>query len=174
TLPPPPPGDDDGATDEATALAVAAANAYAPYESAEPPREIIVTDTVGFIRELPKDLVAAFRATFEEAADADLLIHIVDASDARYEDHMETTEKLIDELGLREVPRLLVFNKLDAAPPGVGAALARAHNGVIVSALVPASLAPLLQRLEHHLFELPRRARGAEREVPPWTVVGNG
>ncbi len=174
TLPPPPPDRDPEAEDgddEASALAVAAANAYAPFEPAEPSREIIVTDTVGFIRELPKDLVAAFRATFEEAAEADLLIHIVDASDARYEDHMETTEKLIDELGLRDVPRLLVFNKLDAAPPGVGAALARAHGGVIVSALVPSSLSPLLQRLEHQLFELPPRVRGGEREAPPWAVV---
>jgi GTP-binding protein HflX len=58
---------------------------------APPSREVIATDTVGFIRDLPKDLVAAFRATFEEAADADLLLHVVDASDAHYDDHIECT-----------------------------------------------------------------------------------
>jgi GTP-binding protein HflX len=171
TLPPPPPDDDllaDGALDDGEAAEHGDAEAIA--FGGEPSREIIVTDTVGFIRELPKDLVAAFRATFEEAAEADLLIHLVDASDARYEDQMETTDKLIDELGLREIPRLLVFNKIDAAPPGVGAALARAHGGVAVSAHDPATLVALLQRLEHQLFEMPPRVRRDERELPPWAV----
>jgi GTP-binding protein HflX len=128
-----------------------------------------MTDTVGFIRELPKDLVAAFKATFEEAADADLLLHVVDASDARYEDQMETTEKLIEELGLSDIPRLIVFNKADATPPGVAQALARAHDGVAVSAIDRASLRPLLARIEHLLFETPRGRRTTE-PAPPWAV----
>jgi GTP-binding protein HflX len=169
TLPPPPPGDDtlaEGALDDDSA-----AQADATPFAAEPSRQIIVTDTVGFIRELPKDLVAAFRATFEEAAEADLLIHLVDASDARYEDQMETTDKLIDELGLREIPRLVVFNKIDAAPLGVGAALARAKGGIAVSAHDPTSLVALLQRLEHLLFEAPPRVRrDDERDLPPWAI----
>ena len=81
-------------------------------------REIVVTDTVGFIRDLPKDLFAAFRATFEEAADADLLLHVVDASDPAKEAHMLTTEKVLDELDLAEIPRVLVFNKVDLLEPG--------------------------------------------------------
>ena len=160
TIPPPPPSDDETAESEAL-----------PEPTVfEPSREIILTDTVGFIRELPKDLVAAFKATFEEAAEADLLVHLVDASDARYEDHMETTDKLIEELGLREIPRLLVFNKIDAAPPGVGAAIARSQGGVAVSAHDPKSLVALLQRLEHQLFEVPPRARREDRDPPPWAV----
>src|SRR6185369_11419216 len=76
-------------------------------------REVVITDTVGFIRDLPKDLFAAFRATFEEAADADLLLHIVDASNAARQKHIETTEKLLAELELDKIPRLLVYNKTD-------------------------------------------------------------
>jgi GTP-binding protein HflX len=76
-------------------------------------REVVITDTVGFIRALPKDLFAAFRATFEEAADADLLLHVVDASDPAREQHIETTEALLTELGLIRIPRLIVFNKAD-------------------------------------------------------------
>jgi GTP-binding protein HflX len=76
-------------------------------------REVIITDTVGFIRDLPKDLFAAFRATFEEAADADLLLHVVDAGDPARDQHIETTEALLTELGLIGIPRILVFNKID-------------------------------------------------------------
>jgi GTPase len=80
-------------------------------------REVIITDTVGFIRDLPKDLFAAFRATFEEAADADLLLHVVDARDPSRDQHIETTETLLTELGLGEIPRILVFNKIDLLDP---------------------------------------------------------
>ena len=76
-------------------------------------REVVITDTVGFIRELPKDLFAAFRATFEEAADADLLLHVVDASDPVKDQHIETTEALLTELDLIAIPRIVVFNKID-------------------------------------------------------------
>ena len=76
-------------------------------------REVIITDTVGFIRDLPRDLFAAFRATFEEAADADLLLHVVDAADPARDHHIETTEALLAELDLGEIPRILVFNKID-------------------------------------------------------------
>ena len=81
-------------------------------------REVIITDTVGFIRDLPKDLFAAFRATFEEAADADLLLHVVDAADLAWGQHIETTEALLTELGLIGIPRILVFNKIDLVDHG--------------------------------------------------------
>jgi GTP-binding protein HflX len=80
-------------------------------------REVVITDTVGFIRDLPKDLFAAFRATFEEAADADLLLHVVDAADPAREQHIETTESLLVELDLARIPRILVFNKVDLLEP---------------------------------------------------------
>jgi GTP-binding protein HflX len=81
-------------------------------------REVVLVDTVGFIRDLPEDLFAAFRATFEEAADADLLLHVVDASDPAAEEHIATTEAVLEELGLHERPRFLVWNKCDAVPGG--------------------------------------------------------
>lgn len=76
-------------------------------------REVIITDTVGFLRNLPKDLKNAFRATLEELSDADLLLHVVDASDAGFEKHIEAVEGILDELSLLATPRILVFNKAD-------------------------------------------------------------
>ncbi|HVY45098.1 MAG TPA: GTPase HflX [Minicystis sp.] len=97
-------------------------------------RDVILTDTVGFIRDLPKDLFAAFRATFEEAADADLLLHVVDASDPAYEQQIEATEAVLAELGLETIPRLLAFNKLDLVPRGESPALSlRFPDGLFIS-----------------------------------------
>ncbi len=73
-----------------------------------------VTDTVGFIRKLPHHLVASFRATLEEAAEADLLLHVVDASHPDWEEHVEVVQGVLAELGLAERPVLYVFNKIDA------------------------------------------------------------
>ncbi len=98
-------------------------------------REIILTDTVGFIRDLPKALFTAFRATFEEAADADLLLEVVDASDPARELHMRTTEEILGELDLERIPRITVWNKSDLVDPREGARLVRGQPGsVLVSA----------------------------------------
>jgi GTPase len=98
-------------------------------------REVVVTDTVGFIRDLPKDLFAAFRATFEEVSDADLLLEVVDASDPARDLQMRTTETLMDELDLSHIPRVVVFNKIDLLSPGEHRRLARTHpDAVLVSA----------------------------------------
>jgi GTP-binding protein HflX len=78
---------------------------------------VVLTDTVGFIRDLPRELFSAFKATFEEAAEADLLLHVVDAADPGYEDQIRTTEELLRELELIGVPRLLVLNKCDQLAP---------------------------------------------------------
>ncbi|MBS0337119.1 MAG: GTPase HflX [Proteobacteria bacterium] len=74
---------------------------------------VLVSDTVGFIKNLPHDLVASFKSTLEEAAEASLLLHVIDASDPGYERHMAVTEKVLDEIGAGKVPRLRVFNKID-------------------------------------------------------------
>ena len=116
-------------------------------------REIVITDTVGFIRDLPKDLFAAFRATFEEAQDADLLLHVIDVSHPAFDEQIETTEELLVELGLERVPRIDVLNKADLLDPGVASAIAAARGGVAVSAIDPQSLGPLLDRMEHMLFD---------------------
>jgi GTP-binding protein HflX len=73
----------------------------------------LVTDTVGFIRKLPHDLVASFRATLEEASDADLLLHIIDASHPTWEEQVEVVNDVLAELNMAEKPRLHVFNKID-------------------------------------------------------------
>ena len=95
-------------------------------------REVILTDTVGFIRDLPKDLFAAFRATFEEAADADLLIHVIDASDPARELHKATTLALLEELELEAIPRLTVYNKADLLEPGEARQLVLGDRDVVV------------------------------------------
>ncbi|MEM9067747.1 MAG: GTPase HflX [Myxococcota bacterium] len=117
--------------------------------------DIVVSDTVGFIRDLPKDLFAAFRATFEEAQDADLLLHVIDASDPSNEDHYQTTVALMEELGLDQVPCVVVYNKADQLDPRRAAMLAHDHDGVAVSALDPRTLRPLLHRLDRLLAREP-------------------
>lgn len=79
-------------------------------------REVIITDTVGFIRSLPKSLMGAFKATLEELQDADLLLHVVDCANARFAEQVEQVDKILEELGLAEKPRLVVFNKNDLLP----------------------------------------------------------
>ncbi|MFO0584925.1 MAG: GTPase HflX [Anaeromyxobacter sp.] len=115
-------------------------------------REVIVTDTVGFIRDLPPDLVNAFRATLEELDDADLLLHVVDASDPRHGDQIAAVERILRDLGLEGKQRLLVFNKIDRLPPGEGAALADRQGGVGVSASTHVGLAELLHRCDRLLW----------------------
>ncbi|HET9481887.1 MAG TPA: GTPase HflX, partial [Candidatus Polarisedimenticolia bacterium] len=83
-------------------------------------RHLLLIDTVGFIRKLPHHLVASFKSTLEEAADADLLLNVVDISHARYEEHIEVTRQVLAELDLAHKPALMVFNKIDrVAEPGV-------------------------------------------------------
>ncbi|WP_437610478.1 GTPase HflX [Sorangium sp. So ce834] len=115
-------------------------------------REVVITDTVGFIRELPKDLFAAFRATFEEAADADLLLHVVDASDPARDQHIETTEALLTELDLIGIPRILVFNKADLIAPEEGRRLLLGHpDAVLLSATDRETTRELLAKLADRL-----------------------
>ena len=90
-------------------------------------REVIVTDTVGFIRDLPEDLVDAFRATLEELDDADLLLHVADVSDPDLDDHVAAVERILGNLGLSDTPRLLVLNEIDRLPAGEGDAMAVAR-----------------------------------------------
>ncbi|MFW6050581.1 MAG: GTPase HflX [Myxococcota bacterium] len=113
--------------------------------------EAVFTDTVGFIRDLPKDLFAAFRATFEEAEDADLLLHVVDASDSAHAEHIETTERLLAELHLERLPRIVLYNKADRIDPAHARAMAQATGGLPVSALDPSTLGPVLRRVEEVL-----------------------
>jgi GTP-binding protein HflX len=78
---------------------------------------VSLSDTVGFIRDLPHGLVAAFAATLQEAADADLLLHVVDASNPDFPEQIASVQSVLSDIGAAHVPQLLVFNKLDAVPP---------------------------------------------------------
>ena len=115
-------------------------------------REVIVTDTVGFIRDLPADLVTAFRATLEELSDASLLFHVVDAATADCERRIEAVRRVLRDIGI-EAPELLVFNQIDRMGDGEGEALARRHEGVAVSALRRTGLRGLLERAEGMLWK---------------------
>jgi GTP-binding protein HflX len=138
-------------------------------------REVVITDTVGFIRNLPKDLFAAFRATFEEAADADLLLHVVDASDPAQEDHIRTVLAVLEDLELLEIPRMLVFNKIDLVTPADLRMIERHHPGAaLVSAVQRETTRPLIERIARELADKWDRSakgpsvepdRGADDEV---------
>nr|WP_264760982.1 GTPase HflX [Aneurinibacillus migulanus] len=111
--------------------------------------EIIVTDTVGFIQHLPHQLVAAFRSTLEEAAEADLILQVIDASHPDYQIHMEVVDEVLTELGAESIPRLTVFNKMDRVEerpisPVSGKVL-------YLSAYVEEDMQRLLQAIEAHI-----------------------
>ncbi len=114
-------------------------------------REVIVTDTVGFIRDLPQELVGAFRTTLEELREADLLVHVVDASAADVEIQISAVVKILQELNLDTLPRTLVFNKCDRLPRQEAELLCRRYQAIGVSALEAATLEPLLDHLEREL-----------------------
>jgi len=116
-------------------------------------REVVITDTVGFIRDLPKDLMAAFRATLEELEDADLLLHVVDASSPRFEQHIASVEKVLSDLNLLDKKRLLVFNKIDRLSSEETGILAERFHAVPISARNKKTFGPLLAAMERDLFD---------------------
>ena len=118
-------------------------------------REIIIADTVGFIRDLPRDLAQAFRATLEELDEADLLLHVVDAADPARDQQIAAVENILASLGLAETPRLMVMNKVDLVPEEERAALLVNDAGlpaVAISAQDAASTTPLLGAIELALW----------------------
>ncbi|MEW5742985.1 MAG: GTPase HflX [Myxococcota bacterium] len=114
--------------------------------------EVIITDTVGFIRDLPKDLVAAFRATLEELEDASLLLHVIDASDPARDAQVEAVESILGTLELSQRPRVMVWNKADRLDAAEVDALVRARGGVAISAKSRLGLQELLLKCEDTLF----------------------
>jgi GTPase len=112
---------------------------------------VVLSDTVGFIRGLPHDLIAAFRATLAEAADADLLLHVVDASAANRDEQIEAVDALIDEIGAGDVPQVRVFNKIDIA--GLLAGVERDPCGTITSVRVSAATGAGIAELRAALAE---------------------
>jgi len=113
-------------------------------------REAVITDTVGFIRNLPKELAAAFRATLEELYEADLLLHVIDVSNPSFEQQLLAVDRILEELDLQEKKCLRVFNKIDLFTDGEAVLdnLCRRFEAIPLSALDPGTFPPLLERLE--------------------------
>jgi GTP-binding protein HflX len=116
-------------------------------------QEVIINDTVGFIRDLPAALVAAFRATLEEISDSDLLVHVVDASNPRAIQQIESVEKILLELKLNEIPQIIVLNKSDLLDETSVNALVRQlsldkdRESVSISAIQPKTLNVLIEKI---------------------------
>ena len=131
--------------------------------------EALVTDTVGFIRKLPHHLVASFRATLEEAREADLLLHVIDASHPTWEEQREVVEGVLRELGMSLLPTVLVFNKIDQMGAEElealrqRAAVAYGHPTLFVSSVAPGGLEPLREALR---AEVRRMRSEVELEIP--------
>jgi GTP-binding protein HflX len=126
-------------------------------------REVVINDTVGFIRDLPRELLAAFRATLEEIEDSDLVVHVVDASHPGYEDQIAAVERILGELGYEEIPRLLVFNKIDRLGDDALAGRLAGHDALAISALKARGIEELLAAVERVLP--PHDVRTAYRQA---------
>lgn len=119
-------------------------------------QRVVLTDTVGFIRKLPHHLVASFRATLEELHEADLLLHVIDASHPSWEEQREVVDDVIADLGAHEKPMLYVFNKSDNLSPGEveGLGTRVQHlfpHSVVVSSVAPGGLDPLREVLRERV-----------------------
>lgn len=118
--------------------------------------EVIVTDTVGFIRHLPADLLQAFAATLEELEEADLLVHVIDLSSAGFREQMQVVDELLRELELDSIPCLKVFNKIDRENVGEQQLAYARQEGVVISALDARTFGPFLERAEQMMGKILR------------------
>jgi GTP-binding protein HflX len=125
-------------------------------------REIIVTDTVGFIRDLPKDLLGAFRTTLEELKDADMLLHLVDAGAQDIDGRIAAVESILKALDLETIPRIVVLNKCDRLSAHETAVLTQRYRAIGISAVRPDTLRPLITKIESLLLSLPAVSPGED------------
>jgi GTPase len=131
---------------------------------------VVLSDTVGFIRDLPHALIDAFKATLDEAAQADLLVHVVDASVASREAQMEAVEGVLQEIGAADVPRCVVFNKIDLAERGSG--VERAACGRIDAVWVSARSGNGLELLRGAIAQRARESQPASERPEPPALLG--
>jgi GTP-binding protein HflX len=116
--------------------------------------EVIITDTVGFIRELPKDLMVAFRATLEELQSADLLLHVVDVSNPRCQEQIRSVERILSDLDLQHIKVLRVLNKIDLISAEDLDRRIRTLGGFPVSAVNRSTLVPLTEKMAEEIEKL--------------------
>ncbi len=121
--------------------------------------EVIITDTVGFIRDLPKELLSAFSATLDELKVADLLLHVVDSSDPNYTTRIEVVDSILNDLELNEIQKLVVFNKMDLVDSKTLAERAKKYDAVTVSATDSSTLFPLIERMEDTMVKIVKGGR---------------
>jgi GTPase len=113
-------------------------------------RQVLISDTVGFIRKLPHQLVSAFRATLEEVVEADLILHVVDLSDTEHAEKQRVVHEVLTEIGAGDHPRLTVYNKADLLGPHDPLPLLKS-NEIVVSAVTGEGLPELVQRILHEV-----------------------
>jgi GTP-binding protein HflX len=116
-------------------------------------REVVLTDTVGFIQSIPRELLGAFQSTMDELKDAHLLIHLVDIHFPRFEQQMSAVHEILNEIGVGDKPELLVFNKIDLIEPKMRDILCDRYGAIGISALSPDTLPSLLTAIEKRLWE---------------------
>ena len=109
--------------------------------------------------DLPKELMAAFRATLVELEDADVLIHLVDISNPQFEDQMDAVHRILGQLKLDEMPRLLVFNKIDRSDPATVEKLCLRYEAIGISAIKSETLTPLIKQAQRILLKKFEKAK---------------
>ena len=131
--------------------------------------DTVVSDTVGFIRGLPHQLVEAFKSTLDETAEADLLLHVVDSASSARSEQVAEVNRVLDDIGAGAVPRIIVYNKIDASRRQP--AVERDPCGSIVSVSVSAKTGQGLEQLRDAVAEFAQRARGAvnPESTPAWS-----
>ncbi len=130
-------------------------------------REIIITDTVGFIRKLPPELMEAFKTTFEEIVPSSLLLHVLDSSHPEVDDHYKEVVRLLGELDLGRKAVVVLLNKADKCNPETLEALVTKYHGIPISALDRATFHPLLQAIENHFWPPVATLAGADEHDEP-------
>jgi GTP-binding protein HflX len=132
--------------------------------------QVVLSDTVGFIRHLPHGLVAAFRSTLEETAMADVLLHVVDANSPERHDQVAEVNKVLREIGAQDIPQILIYNKIDLQDLPAGAK--RDEYGKITTIYLSAKTGAGIDDLRTALAEV-RDAQKQEVEVKPWHPLNN-
>jgi GTPase len=130
-------------------------------------REVVLIDTVGFIRDLPQSLIKAFRTTLEELHDADLLLHIVDVSDPHKEQHVKVVESILSDLKIDKPERLLVLNKLDLVSSEEVEVMEKHLTAIAISAKTRMGFEKLLNRVAENLWHAEAIKKYEDWGVPP-------
>ena len=116
--------------------------------------EVIITDTVGFIKNLPKDLMVAFRATLEELDSANLLLHVIDISNPRFEDQVKSVDRILADLNLHNISLIRVLNKKDLVDEETVNRLSKTLGGTAISAKAGSTLMPLIKKMETSIYHM--------------------